>query len=101
MPPLLVGNVLRLHTEVLGKQAVAHAGDRATNPLIVPGFDDQIAFGIENHRAVVEVARTHAHQFIVDHQDLGMDGDAAGFQTVYKGAVNTQSMEAVRVTQPS
>ena len=40
-----------------------------------PGVDQQVAFAVEAHRAVVQVGRADAQQLVVDDHDLGVDVD--------------------------
>ena len=70
----VAGKLGLVRAEVFGKQVVAQVEDRRATGL-VPGFDCQVAFGVQPFGAIVEVGRANPDEAIVDDHHLGMNED--------------------------
>ncbi len=68
-PNLRVGRA-----EMFGHQPFAHFADGGARGLVF-GFEDHIAFGVQSHRAIVQIRRTDPQQPVVDNHQLRVHVD--------------------------
>ena len=81
-----------LHAEMLPQQAVAESRDSVLNVRFAFCLKHEIAFGIQPHRAVVEIRRAYACQLIVNDDHFGMYIDAFPIKLGYTRVVQAETV---------
>jgi hypothetical protein len=84
--------------QVFRQQAVAQAGDRGLCRGVMR-LDEQVAFGVDAHGAVVQVRRADVRRAVVDDHQLGVQIDAHIAEPGVVRVVNAQAAVRVRRTQ--
>ena len=73
-------DVARFGAAMLAKKAAESAHDGLAI-FRARGFDSEVAFGVEAHRAVAEIGGTDPQQHVVNDRQFGMNHDAGGIVT--------------------
>ena len=64
--------------EMLGEQTVAERGDGGLHARFAARLDRDVALGVEAHRAVAEIRRTHAGELVVDDDHFAVHVEDVG-----------------------